>query len=132
MKEFLKKVVEGSRVAPSETCLQSFSQNFEDAISVEWFNRGDSYEAIFYKDNLEHIAMFSLEGTLVEYRLNLPPGYLPEPVRTIVEPKGEMMNAVLRNKGNMLEYEIIYRDSDLKRYMITLSNLGRITGEREL
>jgi hypothetical protein len=88
MKEFLKKVVEGSQVAPSEICLQSFSQNFKDAINVEWFSRGGLYEAIFYKDNLEHIAMFTLEGALMEYKLNLPAGYLPEPVKMVVEPKG--------------------------------------------
>jgi len=46
--------------------------------------------------------------------------------------KGEIMNAVLRNKGNRLEYEIIYRDATLTRFLITLSDLGAVLEEKKL
>lgn len=132
MNDFLKKVVEGNGVSPSDVCLQSFNQNFENAINVEWFNKENFYEAIFYKNNLEHIAIFSLSGILTEYSQNLPADYLPEPIKVTVSSKGEIMNSVMINKGNLLEYEVIVRDKQLNRYLIILSDLGRIKEEKKL
>jgi len=132
MNNFLKNVMEGSGITPSGICLHAFNQNFENAINVEWFNKKKYFEAVFYKDNLEHIATFSLDGDLIEYRLYLPEGYLPLPLKTKVQLKGEIMNSVLRNKGNRLEYEIIYRDAALTRFLITLSDLGAVLEEKKL
>jgi len=132
MNDFLKKVFEGNGVSPSGICLQSFNQNFEDAKNVEWFKNENHFEAIFYKNNLEHIAIFSLTGVLTEYRLNMPADYLPEPIKNIVSSKGEIMNSVMRNKGNMLEYEVIVRDQELNRHLITLSDIGRLIEEKKL
>ncbi|WP_346862738.1 hypothetical protein [uncultured Draconibacterium sp.] len=132
MKSFLRKVVEGSGISPSEICSRSFKENFEDAVNIEWYNKTDYYEAIFYKNSLEHIAVFSLAGTLSEYRFNLPTEYLPEPIKNMALQKGEIMNTVLRNKGNMLEYELIVKDKEFKRNLIVFSDLGNIIEERKL
>jgi hypothetical protein len=126
MKGFLKKIIEGSRIAPPEACLQAFSDNFAEAVNVEWFRKADHYEAIFYMQHLEHIALFSFNGVLLEYKRNLPPEYLPDPIREVVRAKGEIMNAVLINKGNMLEYEFILRDRKLKRYLMLLTDMGDV------
>ncbi len=132
MNNFLRKVVEGNGVSPSDICLQSFKENFEDGINIEWFNKTDYFEAIFYKNKLEHIAIFSLTGVLTEYRLNLPSDYLPEPIKNKALFKGEIMNSVMRNKGNMLEYEVIVRDKDLNRNMIIFSDVGNLIEEKKL
>lgn len=132
MKDFLKKVVEGSGVSPSVVCLKSFTDNFEDAINVEWFRRDGCFEAVFYRNNLEHIALFSLNGMLKEYKKNLPPEYLPEAIKNLALSKGEIMNAVLKNKGNCLEYELIFRDASLKRHLLTLSDAGELKEEIRL
>lgn len=132
MKKFLRKVIEGNGIQPSEICLQSFKENFKEAINIEWFNKGDHFEAIFYKNNLEHIAVFSLSGVLIEYRLNLPTDYLPEPITKNAMAKGEIMNAVMRNKGNMVEYEVIVRDQGLNRYMLLFSDIGDLIEEKKL
>ena len=50
MSDFLKKIIKGNGVIPSEVCLQSLKQNFEDALNVEWFNKENHAEAIFYKN----------------------------------------------------------------------------------
>jgi hypothetical protein len=126
MSDFLKNVMEGNGISPSEICLQSFNQHFKNAINVEWFNKDDLYEAIFYQNNLEHIAIFSLSGVLTEYRQNLPADYLPEPIKKIALENGEIMNSVLKNKGNSLEYEIIIRDKQLIRYLLIISDVGKI------
>jgi len=124
--------MEGSGITPSAVCLQAFNQNFENAINVEWFHKKKYFEAVFYKDSLEHIAMFSLNGDLIEYMLYLPEGYLPESIKAKVELKGEIMNTVLRNKGNRLEYEIIYRDTALIRFLMVLSDIGAVLEEKKL
>ncbi|MFO7669682.1 MAG: hypothetical protein R6W31_08500 [Bacteroidales bacterium] len=132
MNDFLKRMVEGNGVTPSEVCLKSLNQNFEDAINVEWFKKDNCFEAIFYKNNREHIAIFSSSGILNEYRLNIPPDYLPEIIKNFVSTRGEIMNSVIRNKGNMIEYEVIFRDKELNRHLINLSDIGRIIEEKKL
>jgi hypothetical protein len=132
MIEFLKKLLKGNGVSPSDVCLKSFNQNFKDTLNPEWFLKENHFEAIFYKENLEHIALFSLEGELIEYRLNLPHDYLPQPIKKLVADRGEIMSSVMRNKGNLIEYEIIVRDADMLRHMITISDIGKIIEEQKL
>lgn len=132
MKGFLKKIVEGSKISPPEACLQAFSDNFTDAVNVEWFRKEGCYEAIFYMHNLEHIAIFSLSGILEEYKRNLPVDLLPGPIKDVVRQKREIMNAVLINKGNRLEYELVVRDRLLKRHLMVISDLGEVWEERKL
>lgn len=132
MKEFLKRVLTGNGDKPSEICLRSFNQYFRDAINIEWFRKEDHYEVIFYKDNLEHIAIFNLMGVLIEYRHILLPSCLPGPVRRSAKAKGEVMNAMLKNMGNAIEYEIIVRNGALDRYLINVTEQGKITEEKKL
>lgn len=132
MNNFLKNVMNGNGTTPSDLCLLSFNKHFKNAINVEWFDKNTFFEAIFYKDNLEHIAIFNLKGELTEYRQNLPPDYLPGPIKQIALAKGEIMNAVMKNKGHSLEYEIIVRDNELNRYLITLSDVGKLLQDKLL
>lgn len=132
MQNFLKKILEGNGVLPSEVCLKSFNNSFADAVNVEWFRKEGYYEAVFYRYDLEHIAIFNLNGILLEYKQNLSVEYLPERIKNIALLKGEIMNTVLKNKGNMLEYEIIIRDKFLKRQLILISDMGAIMAEKAL
>ena len=42
------------------------------------------------------------------------------------------MNFVLRNKRNHIDYEIIYRDMDLNRFMLIITDSGKIFQEKKL
>ena len=133
MNDFLKRVLKGNGILPSDVCLRSLNENFADAKNVEWFGKGNYYEAIFYKNDLEHIAVFDLSGILMEYRQNLPSSdYLPESIKKIALSKGEIMNSILRNMGNLIEYEVIIRDVKLNRYLIMFSETGNIVEEKKL
>jgi hypothetical protein len=132
MNDFVKKVIEGKGITPSTNCLQTFNQNFETAINVDWFDRGDYFEAVFYKDNIEHIVKIDYLGTLLEYKQFLPDGYLPESIKIKLENRGEIMNAVLINKGNTIEYEVILRDGEFNRFLITLTDMGKILEDKIL
>jgi len=132
MDDFIRKVIEGNGILPSEVCLQSFNLNFENAVNVEWFHWESHYEAIFYINNQEHIAIFSLTGELKEYSKNLSSDYIPEPIKIKALLKGEIMNSVMKNKGNSLEYEMIIRDKQLKRYIQIYSDTGNLMEEKML
>lgn len=130
--DFFRKILEGSKIKPPEACLNAFEQSFANSINIEWSKRGSQFEAIFYKENLEHIALFDADGILVEYRQFIPEGFLPEMLKQKAEMKGEIMNRLIRNKGNSLEYEIIVRDKDLYRYQLTFSDVGQLLEDKKL
>lgn len=132
MSEFLKNIMQGKGFEPPENCVQELNRNFEDARNVEWSEKQDTYEAIFYKDNLEYIALFDKEGKLLEYKMFLSIDLLPEAIKNSLESQWEIMNVVLINKGNEIEYEAIVRDRQLDRYLIQLSNLGKALFEKKL
>ncbi|MCU4164379.1 hypothetical protein [Carboxylicivirga caseinilyticus] len=132
MENFLKKIVQGSSFTPPGLCEQALKENFTEAINVEWINKEEYYEAIFYKNNIEHIALIDRNGNLLEYRQNIPKDFLPEQIKTIAQSKGEIMNSVLKNKGNNIEYEIILKDQSLKRYLVLFSEIGVIKDEKKL
>ncbi len=132
MEDFVRKVIEGDGCTPPTTCTVAFNNKFSNALNVDWYSRGEYYEAVFYKNNLEHVAVFTQSGVLSEYKLLLPEGYLPGKIIDFLKEKGEIMNAVLRNKGNSLEYEVIVMNSEMKRMMIVFSEQGKVLNSREL
>ncbi len=132
MNDFVRKVIEGSGISPPSVCQQTLAQNFPGAVNPEWSRINEGFEAVFYRDSLEHIALFSPDGRLLEYKINLSAAFLPEALKKQLEERGEIMNAVLRNKGNRIEYEIILRDKEMNRVMITFLGTGKLLGESPL
>lgn len=117
---------------PSKKIQQSLLGKFPDILNIEWNKNDDFFEAIFYKDNLEYIALLDNNGLLIEYRKFLPVGYMPEVIKTDLSTKGEIMNIVMINKGNSITYEVIMRDKELVRFMLLLDEQGNIISERLL
>ena len=128
----IKRIFGGSEIKPPEKCRRSLHSNFEGARNIDWFRIGSTYEAVFYKNNIEHIAVFSSSGSLEEYKMYLPFDFLPGPIRNELEQRGEIMNIVLVNKRNSIIYEAIYRDSDLNRFLILLTEFGKVIIEKPL
>lgn len=132
MENFLKKVIEGNGIRPTKVCTEAFNDNFRNAINVDWSQKGTDYEAVFYLDNIEHIAVFDMTGGLVKYKMYLTDKFLPVLIKENIEAKGEIMNVVCINERNSISYEVIIRDSELKRYLILINQLGKIISERIL
>jgi hypothetical protein len=132
MEQLLENLIQGNRFTPPGHCLKAFNGQFRDAVRTEWTEKETGFEVIFYKDNLEHIALYDADGTLVEYKMSLPPDFLPDAIKTGVRGRGEIMNAMLVNKGNGIEYEIIIRDKTLTRHLLLLTDLGKVIEERSL
>lgn len=129
---FIKSVLTGSETIPPEKCLKSLASNFGKAKNIDWFMTGQFYEAVFYKDNIEHIAVFNSSGNLQEYKMYLPVEFLPFPIKKVLEAKGEIMNIVFVNRRYSFIYEAIYRDAELNRFMIFLTEFGEVISERHL
>lgn len=132
MTNFLQNLFHSQAYTPPEACTASLEKNFPSALNVEWHKRKETCEAIFYKDDLEHIALFKPSGTLLEYRVNIIPGLLPAIIKISAEATGEIMNCVMRNKGKTIEYEIIVRKNAISRQLVTFDDLGKITGTAKL
>ena len=132
MNNFFTQFIEGSTITPTEVVINALNENFQGAINAEWYKRGENFEAIFYKDNIEHIAIIDPAGILIEYKMFLPEGFLPEKIRIELENKGEIMNAVMANKGNAITYEIIIRSTPVNRTLLLLNEWGEILQEKPL
>lgn len=132
MENLAKKILVSAAIQLPDVCQQLFNENFRGAINIDWFEKENHYEAIFYKDGIEHIAYYSKTGSLDLYKMFLPTKFLPESIKTKFEHKGEIMNVVMINKGNSINYEVIIRDKNLQRYLFLVSDLGKVISEIQL
>lgn len=132
MEDFVDHIFRGSEVDEPELIKAAFRKKFEKAVNVEWYHRANHFEAIFYIDTIEYIALFDLQGELIEYKMFLSLDYLPSTIRAKIEEKGEIMNVVLINKGNKILYEAIIREEKKIRKVIIMSNLGKTLEEKGL
>jgi hypothetical protein len=103
-----------------------FAEKFPDAKNIEWEKKKSAYEAIFYLNDIEHIARFSEDGLLVEYRKNLWPDELPENIKTAGATFGETMNGIIIYRGEEILYELIIRDEKLDRYEYLFDKNGEV------
>ena len=132
MAEFLKRMMDDGQCEPPDSCLAAFRNAYPGATGAEWHHTNDCFESVFYEDKLEHIARFDANGKLLDHKVFLPDMLLPAKIRKLVAGRGEIMNAVLINKGNRIEYEVIVRDAQLNRKLVSFSQSGRPLGERAL
>jgi hypothetical protein len=89
-------------------------------------------EAVFTEEGKEKISLFSLEGNLIELKTNLSIEAIPNTVAKAVEQEGEIMNCISVFIPEVLNYELIVRDSNLKRYRISSDKNGAILSKVEL
>ncbi len=129
---FFRKLFERRNFLPPYVCLEALNKEFPDARHVDWYEKDNFFEAIFYKNNCEHIATFDTTGKLLEFKVNLHQSKLPQPLRNILNTKGEIMSVVWINSLSKNEYECIVRDHELYRYLIRLSDKGEVLEGKKL
>ncbi len=107
-------------------------KHFPNAINVDWELKKTGYEAIFYVDEVEHIAQLSEKGELIEFKKNLWPGQLPEEVNEKCREQGEIMNVIAINKQNKLLFEVIVKDSAFKRKLLLFDESANLLNSEKL
>jgi hypothetical protein len=89
---------------------------FPKAKNIDWERKDELFEAIYYLEEVEHIAQFTETGELIQYKKNLWPDELPEILKTEGGKFGEIMNGIVIYRGTDLFYEMIVRNEKLDRY----------------
>lgn len=121
-----------SKVHPNSEVAKAFNEKFPNSISVEWSHRDDDFEAVFYFENIECIALYDKSGKLILLKRNLSLDTLPSLVAQQAQQEGELMNAVVVESEDSVVYEIIVRDEALLRYVVYIDENGYVTGKKIL
>ena len=133
IKNFFQKIFSGSREPDLPKPVRNkFEARFSESINVEWQKTGEQFEAVFYRDDLEHIATFDADGSVVCLKINLPLTVLPELINQNARKEGELMNAIRIECKDEIQYEMIVRDEMLVRYTLLLNVEGKILNKKQL
>jgi hypothetical protein len=126
MKFPFSKIFKSQTKAIPEVVKKQLEKCFSNAKNIEWELKNNIYEAIFYLNDVEHIAQFSKKGELVEYKKNLWPAELPDSIKLAGSTYGEIMNGIIIHKSEEIFYEVIIRDEKLDRFEYLFSQNGTI------
>jgi len=109
-----------------ELVKNEFSVRFKGAINIEWDKKPTYYEAVFYLNEVEHIAQIGDDGQLIQYKKNLWPAELPALVKESCLKEGELMNAIVIVKNKDKTFEVIVRDANFERTLLLVTEAGEI------
>lgn len=132
MKNILSKILKFSSVSLPAKVKNSFFEKFGDSLNVEWLKTDDFYEAIFYRDEIEHIARFDSTGKLLNLKRNLPIHSTPDHIKTKAADHGELMNVIEISEDEIVGYELIIRDEELIRFSLLLNEKGGLIQKSKL
>ncbi len=132
MKNIFSKIFKFSNVSLPSNVKDSFFEKFGDSINVEWLHSDDFYEAIFYLEDIEHIAHFDSTGKLLNLKKNLPIQTTPAHIKEKAAEHGELMNVIEIREGEVVGYELIVRDETLIRFSLLLNEKGGLIQKNKL
>jgi len=130
-KKLLHKIVNASQeTLTPQSVTDAFNYQFDSPLNTEWHKTDEFFEAVFYKDELEHIAKYKANGKPVSLKINLPLESIPVKIYEAAKPYGEVMNAIKINCKEIINYEFIVRDQNLTRYSLLLNAQGEILDKK--
>jgi hypothetical protein len=132
MKNILSKFFKFSSVSLPSKVKESFLEKFGESINVEWLHSDEFYEAIFYLEEIEHIAHFDNTGKLLNLKRNLPIHTTPEHIKEKAALHGELMNVIEIREDEIVGYELIVRDEALIRFSLLLNEKGGLIHKSKL
>lgn len=132
MKNIFSKIFKFSNVTLPVLVRESFSEKFGASINVEWLETDDFYEAIFYLDDVEHIAHFDSSGKLLNLKKNLSVLAAPPHIMEKANEHGELMNIIEISEAEIVGYELIVRDEALIRFSLLLNEKGGLIHKSKL
>jgi hypothetical protein len=130
----LGKILKFSNLSLPEAVEKTFLNKFGNSLNVEWLHTDDFYEAIFYLEEVEHIARFDSVGHLLNLKKNLSRQATPKHIKVTAEQHGELMNTIeiMENNNEVVGYELIVRDEALIRYSLLLNQNGGLIQKSKL
>jgi len=130
-KSLFHKILKVSQetLAP-QSVTEAFNNQFDSPLNTEWHKTDEFFEAVFYKDELEHIAKYHSKGEFISLKINLPIESIPENICEAIKSQGEIMSAIKINCKEVIKFEFIVRDQDLIRYSLLLDAKGEILDKK--
>lgn len=132
MNHILNKVFHFSNVTLPPVIKKSFFEKFGESLNVEWLQTDDFYEAIFYLEDIEHIASFDSFGKILYLKKNLSIHSTPQHIAEKASKHGELMNAIEIYENEIVGYELIVRDNMLIRFSLLLNEKGGLIHKSKL
>jgi len=133
MEDFLSRFQGNKDDIPPEVISVNLEERFFNPKNIEWTLWDDHWEAIFYSESTEHLACYTREGRLINYKINVAPSDLSGNLSRNLDPGQEIMNVVKVISGEgVVSFEIITRDIGLKRYLVNMDRAGRIASRHNL
>ncbi|MFY9153299.1 MAG: hypothetical protein WAO52_14880 [Prolixibacteraceae bacterium] len=132
MKNILSKFFKFTSVSVPVAVKTAFSEKFGEPINEEWLQTDDFYEAIFYFEEIEHIAHFDSSGKLLNLKKNLPIHSIPDLIKEKAAQHGELMNVIEIREQEIVGYELIVRDETLIRYSLLMNEKGGLIQKSKL
>lgn len=132
MQNIISRIFSTGKTKPPKSIEKAFVKNFGHSINTEWHRERENYEALFYIDDMEHIALFAPDGRLLEKKRNLVLSMATEAVSLQAELVGELMNLIEIEKEGTCWYEVIARDGYLDRYYLLLDAGGVLLEKKKL
>lgn len=132
MQNIISKIFHANKTKPAKAILKSFIVNFGHTLNVEWHKEKENFEALFYIDDMEHIALFSPDGQIIEKKRNLLLSSGKPEIAIQASKVGEMMNLIEIERDGVIFFEVIARDLYLDRYYILLDNEGKVLDKKKL
>ncbi len=114
------------------TVVKCLTNHFPEAINVEWEAKENIFEAVFYLNEIEHIAYINEKGKLIEYKKNLWINELPISINAEAEKIGEIMNAIVIYRTPEQFYEIIVRNKEFNRTLMLFNSNGILQTMNEI
>ena len=132
MKNIFSKIFKFSNVSLPPEVKDSFEEKFGGSINVEWLQTDDFFEAIFYHEDIEHIAHFDSSGKLHNLKKNLSLNATPPHIKEKASQHGELMKAIEISEDEIVGYELIIRDEALIRFSLLLNEKGGLIHKSKL
>lgn len=130
-KKLLHKILDASQETfTPQPIIDAFNKQFDSPLNTEWHKIEESFEAVFYIEELEHIAKYQADGVLISLKINLPLETIPVEIYEAAKLHGEVMNAIKIYCREVLKYELIVRDQNLTRYSLLLDAQGEIIDKK--
>lgn len=132
MNIFFKNILSDKKINPPEEVKDHFFNFFTNPFNIDWFNEDDTFEAVFYEDDLEKIAKYDNDGNFINVKTNIPVEQLPKNIHSLAQSFGEIMNAIIISNSIETYYEIIFRNKELVRFELILDKNGKVISNQKL
>jgi len=132
MKHILSKIFKFTSVNLPTPVKFAFAEKFGESLNVEWLQTDDFYEAIFYLEEIEHIARFDSTGKILNLKKNLSIQATPLHIKEKAAKHGELMNVIEIFEDEIVAYELIVRDETLIRFSLLLNEKGGLIHKSKL